>query len=276
MNYRHAFHAGNHADVTKHVVLLECLAHLAKKPAPFAVLDAFAGIGRYDLESDEARRSPEWQGGVARIWDWEGAPPAIEAYRQALRRNNADGALRIYPGSPVLARQALRPQDRLVLCEKHGEDAPALRALFRNDGQVQVHARDAWEALGALLPLPEKRGLILIDPAYEETQEVERAAQALQAALTRFETGIYIWWRPLKEARAVARADEDLMRATRRPALRVDLAVARQTAEGKLTASGLLIVNPPFGLEETLRAALPPLSARLAAGEGAGFDVRTL
>jgi 23S rRNA (adenine2030-N6)-methyltransferase len=274
VNYRHAFHAGNHADVLKHILLLACVEHLKKKPGGFAVLDAFAGPGRYNLDSEEAQRSPEWRSGAELIWDWANAPPLVEAYRHALAAENSDNNFTIYPGSPLLVRKALRLQDRLMACELHPEDIKPLRRLFRDDPQTQIHHRDGWEAMTALSPFPERRGLILLDPPYEAPDEITKSAQALQETIQRFETAIYMWWRPLKSPREVDAADNELLRAISRPALRVDLTIAAQQPVGKLTASSLLIVNPPYGLDAALREIMPALTQRLTLGDGAGFVLR--
>jgi 23S rRNA (adenine2030-N6)-methyltransferase len=280
VNYRHAFHAGNHADVLKHIVLLACVEHLKNKPGGFAILDAFGGPGRYNLDSEEAQRSPEWRTGARLIWDWADGPPLVDAYRQALIAENAvensDRNFTIYPGSPLLVRRALRPQDRLIACELHPEDVKPLRRLFRGDTQTQIHYRDGWEAMTALSPFPERRGLILLDPPYEAPDEATKSAHVLQEAIQRFETAIYIWWRPLKSPRDIDAADSDLLQAIDRPVLRVDLAVAAQQAVGKLTASSLLIVNPPYGLDSALREAMPALTQRLTIGDGAEFLLRAL
>jgi 23S rRNA (adenine2030-N6)-methyltransferase len=273
MNYRHAFHAGNHADVLKHVVLLACLTRLAQKPTPFAVLDAFAGPGLYDLTGDEATRSPEWQNGVARIWDWPRAPQALQPYRAMLRAQNPDGRLRFYPGSPKLIRAGFRAEDTLIACELHPDDAQTLKRNFRGDAQTQIHARDGFEAIPALTPLAQRRGLVLIDPAYEQDDELSRAAAALREGVRKFSAGVFAWWRPEKPGGASERHDADLSQLLRRPLLRATLAVATPEREGRLTASSVAIVNPPYGVKETLRAALPALAERLATGEGAAWKL---
>lgn len=262
MNYRHAFHAGNHADVLKHVVLLYCLAHLRRKEAPFAVLDTHAGVGLYDLTGAEAARSPEWRDGIGKIWDWADAPAPIAALREAVAAFNADGVLRTYPGSPALIARALRAQDRLSACELHPEDAATLKRRVGAGANVQIHQRDGWEAMSALLPFAERRGLILIDPAYEADDEAERSVAALKSALRRFGHGVYVWWRPLKQAPALERAEAELGV----PALRADLWIDDPKQSAKLVGSSLYVINPPFGLEDALRAALPALAERLSRG----------
>ncbi|MFZ2029037.1 MAG: 23S rRNA (adenine(2030)-N(6))-methyltransferase RlmJ [Vitreimonas sp.] len=265
MNYRHAFHAGNHADVLKHLVLMLCLDALKRKPAPFAGLDTHAGRGAYDLLSEEALRSPEWQDGIARLWDWSGAPPPVARYLDAIRAFNGDGALRTYPGSPALIAAALRENDVLDACELHPEDARALRkTLPTPNGRVLV--RDGWAGLSGLLPPEQPRGLVLIDPPYEQLGELERGARALGAPLKRFAHGVYIWWRPLKSESALAAVDAEVRAQGARETLRADLWIDTPQPQGRLTGSSLLVINPPFGLREALQAALPTLAERLAAG----------
>lgn len=267
MNYRHAFHVGNHADVLKHAALLFCLDALKRKPAPFAVLDTHAGRALYDLAGDEAARSPEWRDGIGRLWDWPSPPPLIARYLDAVRAFNSDGALRTYPGSPALITTALRPDDTLSACELHPEEYSALRRTLPRSPNVNAHARDGWEALGALLPPTQKRGLVVIDPPYERPDELENAARALGAPLKRFGHGIYLWWRPLKSFAALDTADAEAKVQGARETLRADLWTAAPTRDGKLVGSSLLLINPPFGLEATLREALPFLADALTKGQ---------
>lgn len=263
MNYRHLYHAGNHADVLKHAAFAYVLAYLGLKPAAYAVLDTHAGIGRYDFTAPEAVRSPEWKDGIARLTDWPDAPGFLAPYLAAVAE-----AAPLYPGSPALALSLMRPQDRLALCELHPGDCATLRQTVRTDPRAQVHHRDGYEAVGALLPPPERRGVVLIDPPYEQPTELRSAADAAAQALRRFETGIVIWWLPLKDPAASAAAAGEL-RQQGRPVLRLDLAVATPQRLGKLTASTLLIANPPYGLEQAATEAIPALAERLAVGDGA-------
>ncbi len=273
MNYRHAFHVGNHADVLKHLALVLTLNALKRKPAPFAVMDTHAGRGLYDLLSDEALRSPEWQDGVGKIWNWPDPPKPIAQYLAAVRAFNADGGLRTYPGSPALVTSALREDDALIACELHPEEHAALkRALPRVRG-VHVHARDGWEALTALLPPPQKRGLVLIDPPYEAPDELMRAARALGPALKRFGHGIYLWWRPLKSESALNAADAEARAQGARETLRADLWIDAPQPEGRLSGSSLLFINTPFGIEAALTEALPFLADALTKGRS-GWRVR--
>ena len=266
-SYRHAFHAGNHADVLKHAVLLFCLDSLKRKDTPFAVLDTHAGRGLYDFEGSEAERSPEWRDGIARLWDWPDPPPLIARYLTAVRSFNADGALRTYPGSPALVTTNLRDDDVLMACELHPEDSAALRRALPRQANVQVHERDGWEALGALLPPPQRRGLVLIDPPYEAPDELEASADALRASLKRFGHGVHLWWRPLKNESALSAADAEVRNCEQREMLRADFWVAPPQREGKLLGSSLFLVNPPYGLKDALREALPFLADALTKGQ---------
>jgi 23S rRNA (adenine2030-N6)-methyltransferase len=274
VNYRHAFHAGNHADVLKHVVLLFCLDALKRKETPFGVLDTHAGGGRYDLFSAEAMRSPEWQHGIGELWDWPDAPPAVARLKRAILADNADGALRHYPGSPLLIANALREGDALEACELHPEEYAALRQTVGRRPGVHLHARDGFEALTALLPPKQRRGLVLIDPPYEKPDEVFKTAQVLGPVLQRFGHGVYLWWRPLKNDSELRRADAEVRASGADKLLRADLWVDAPAPAGRLHGSSMLVINPPFGLDATLRQALPVIAAKLSRG-AAGFRITT-
>ena len=268
MNYRHAFHAGNHADVLKHLTLALILQRLAQKTTPFAVIDTHAGAGVYDLASEEARRSPDWENGLGKRWDWPNAPAPFAAYREAIAAHNTGDMLTRYPGSPLFAAHAMRAQDRLVLCELHPEEAQKLRHEMRDvrDGPaVQVHARDGFEAVTALTPPLERRGLVLIDPPYEAEGELAASVRAIKAAQARFAHGFYLWWRPLKDAATLDAADSELAGEK----LRADLWVAPPQRTGALTASSVLVLNPPYGLKEALTETLPHIAQRLSTDGGA-------
>jgi 23S rRNA (adenine2030-N6)-methyltransferase len=265
LNYRHLFHAGNHGDVLKHAALVFCLDALKRKHAAFAVMDTHAGRGRYDLGSDEARRGGEWQDGVGKLIGWAEAPAPVMAYLGAT--GLMDGAAPSYPGSPLLIAQALRAQDRCIACELHEEEFAALRRTDFGGAKMEMHRRDGYEALKALLPFPERRGLILIDPPYEQPGELARAAGAIKAARGRFGHGVFMWWRPLKRGAELDSADGELAQ----PGLRADLWIDTPAPEGKLVGSSLYVINPPFGLAEALGEALPALAKRLALSPDAGW-----
>lgn len=272
MNYRHAFHAGNFADVVKHVILTRILAYLMRKDAPFRVIDTHAGVGLYDLFGGEAERTGEWQDGIGRLLG--AAPPAeiselIVPYLDAVRARNADGNLRFYPGSPFIARHMLRSQDRLMALELHPEDAEALKENFAGDIQTRVTHLDGWAALGTHLPPKEKRGLVLVDPPFEEKGEFTRMARGLEKAHKRWPGGIYAFWYPLKEPEAVE-AYVKALKATGIPKiLRLELSLRNPSTPPRLHGTGMIVVNPPFVLEEEMRIVLPALAALLS-DEGRG------
>lgn len=267
MNYRHAFHAGNHADCLKHALLHAILAALLRKPAPFHVLDAHAGIGRYDLASEEARRTGEWQGGIGRLLHLHDGPLA-----PWLALVRADGG---YPGSPALAAAMLRPEDRLSLVELHEADHATLRALFRRDARVAVHRRDAWEAVRALTPFPERRGLLLLDPPFEQGGDFARIAAALVELNRRARGTVAAAWYPIK-GRAPARAFHQALRDSGlRDLLACELHLREPTDAARLDGSGLVVLNPPWGFEEGARAILAALADALAE-PGGGWAVERL
>jgi 23S rRNA (adenine2030-N6)-methyltransferase len=269
MNYRHAFHAGGFVDVAKHLILTRIVEYLKLKPAAFRVIDTHAGIGRYDLTSDEAQRSPEWQEGIARLLE-RGLPPEAKAlaqpYLDLIAAENPAGALTTYPGSPWLTRKLLRPQDRLFAIELHPEDEQTLAALFAGDVQTRVIPLDGWLALGAQLPPKEKRGLVLIDPPFEAADEFGRLVEGLVKAHRRWPGGVYALWYPLKD-QAERDAFVTRLAETGIPKLlRLELMVRGPAHPPRLFGTGMIVVNPPFTLAAEMQTLLPPLAAALADG----------
>jgi 23S rRNA (adenine2030-N6)-methyltransferase len=277
MNYRHAFHAGNFADVIKHIVLVRILTYLHEKPAAFRVIDTHAGAGVYDLTGDEAGRGGEWLTGIARLMQarFSDAVGALVApYLDIVRAFNPQRGLQSYPGSPLIARALLRPQDRLVACELEPVARKHLIGALRRDPQANVVDLDGWVALPAFVPPKERRGLVLIDPPFERKDEFERLACGFAEAFAKWPTGSYMLWYPAKSRRAA----DDLARrvgvATGGGAdkcLRLEFSVAPQSADGPLTSAGLLIVNPPWTLMAELKAILPELEKPLGQGGAARF-----
>jgi len=268
MNYRHIYHAGNFADVVKHITLLQLLRHLCKKPEPFCYLDTHAGIGRYPLDAAQALKTLEYQSGVGLLVDLGNLPAAVGDYvARVLEFNPAysrEQTLRVYPGSPALARALLRPQDRAVLAELHEEDAQSLKSLFRGDPQVAVHRMDGYHALKAFLPPKERRGLVLIDPPFEVTDEFERMVEGLTQAHRRWATGIYALWYPVKDRREVHRFHQALKKTGIRKQLLVELCLYPDDDPRRLNGCGLVIVNPPWQLDQQLAAAMEALAEHLA------------
>jgi 23S rRNA (adenine2030-N6)-methyltransferase len=269
VNYRHAFHAGNFADCVKHALLVALLRGLLAKDRPFAVLDTHAGAGGYDLSAPEPQRTGEWRDGIGRVAESDDV--ALADYLAQVR---AAGFPTSYPGSPALIRGLLRPGDRMMLCELHPEDAATLKARFRGDPQVAVHRRDAWEALTALTPFPERRGLVLIDPPFEQEGEFERLAAALATLRHRFRAAVLAAWYPVKH-RAPVRAFHAALReaplagGTRGVAdcLACELTLREPTDPARLNGCGLLVANAPFGFETEARRILDALLRCLSKGE---------
>jgi 23S rRNA (adenine2030-N6)-methyltransferase len=260
VNYRHAFHAGNFADCMKHALLVWLLRALARKPAPFAALDTHAGAGSYDLEGEQASRTGEWRAGIARLLDEP--PPEVADYVALVRQCG------LYPGSPVLIRALLRPQDRLICCERHPDEYAALKRVMHGDARVSVHHRDAWEALGALLPPAERRGLVLIDPPYEATDEFSRLAAGLRMGHARFATGVFAAWYPIKH-RAPVRDFHSEMREMR-DVIAAELWLREPLDPARLNGCGLLLINPPYRFESEAPRILHALLSRVGTGESGG------
>lgn len=280
MNYRHAYHAGNFADVLKHAVLALAIEHLKLKDAACRVIDTHAGAGLYDLTSVAAGKTLEWQGGIGRIWGADALPDAVAAilapYLEAIAAENAGGGLRAYPGSPRIAQHLLRAQDRLILNELHPEDSAGLAAQFKRDKRVKVLQLDGWHAVKALLPPPERRGLVLIDPPYEAPGELQRLTAGLGEAIRRFATGTFLLWYPIKDLAPVEEFYGGICALGLAKTLRIELMIRAPDAPDRLNGCGILAVNPPWTLEEKLRRLLPFLADRLAQGEGATWRLGTL
>ena len=283
MNYRHAFHAGGFADVIKHIVLVRILTYLQDKPASIRVIDTHAGAGLYDLTGDEARRGGEWLTGIARLMQArfsESTAPLIKPYLDIVRAFNRPGVLDAYPGSPLIARALLRPQDRLTACEVEPKARKRLIDTLRRDTQARVVDLDGWVALPAFVPPKERRGLILIDPPYEQKDEFERLAAGFAEAFAKWPTGIYLVWYPVKSRRAsdsLARHVAGVVGtgATPGKCLRLEFSVAPQAAEAGLTSAGVLVANPPWTLAGELRAILPELEKPLGRGGAGRFRLET-
>lgn len=268
VNYRHAYHAGNFADVLKHAVLSLLLGHLRSKPTPFCVVDCHAGTGCYDLAGVEAGKTGEFQDGIGRLLASDPLPAGLDDYLAVLKRLNGDGpALRFYPGSPLIAREMLRPNDRLLLSELHPDDATLLRRLFAGDRQVVVHREDAYVALKALLPPVERRGLVLIDPPFEAADEFRRLLRGLAQAIRRWPTGIYVLWYPIKDRRPVESFLAELA-LLGRPCLIAELCRFPPDRADRLNGCGLAILNPPWRLDQALETLLPNLARALGATGG--------
>jgi len=276
MNYRHAFHAGNHCDVLKHAALVLVLGRLAAKEKPFSVLDVHGGRGLYDLHGEAARRSSEHEAGIGRIFGETGpardAPAALRPYLDAVVGQNPFGGLRWYPGSPLLIQGALREGDSAKFTELHPEERAALEVALGRDRRIKIFQRDAYEAVRAFLPPVERRGLVLIDPPFEKPGEYDRLAAALADGVKRFANGVFMVWRPVKDEAGWRGFLEKVDALDLQKTLVVELGVT-VPARDKLTGSGLFIVNPPFGLGADLSQILPWLAPRLAVGPGGRWSL---
>ena len=286
MNYRHLYHAGNYADVFKHVLLLQLLRAMQRKEKGFLYLDTHAGRGGYDLSAttilpDGRERAPEWPAGIGRIWEEKNPPALFADYLAAVRAYNArqgapDTELQHYPGSPWVAQSLWRMQDRAALCELREDDAEALDFALANEPNVSIHPMDGYTALKAMLPPPEKRALVLIDPPFEKATEFADILGALREALRRFPSGVYAVWYPITER---ARSDwfqQDLLSLGLPPTLVAELQIAGDASEVRMKGCGLLILNPPWQIETEIRAVMPVLLERLRLDPGAAVRVRWL
>ena len=275
LSYRHGFHAGNHADVLKHTVLLALLRHLALKDKPFSVVDTHAGAGFYRLDHAFAEKTGEWRDGIGRLLAATDAPPALADYLALIRSaNGGDGAAApntapsVYPGSPWISRQLLRPDDRLRVFEMHSSDAPALIDTLRGDRLVKVTAGDGYAGLKASWPPPSRRGLALVDPSYEVKTEYAQVVNAVADALQRFATGTVAVWYPRLARRESETLPARLIRLNPQNWLHVALDVRARMPDG-LFGSGMVVLNPPWTLPDALRPVMPYLKARLAFDDGA-------
>ncbi len=267
MNYRHIYHAGNFADVLKHAVLARLIVYLQGKDKAFRVLDTHAGIGLYDLSSEEAQKTGEWQTGIGKLLDKQLPPDVatlLEPYLEAVRSLNPDGGVRYYPGSPKLTRMLLRNQDRLSAMELHPDDYETLSDLFEGDFRTRVTKLDGWLAMGAHLPPKEKRGLVLVDPPFEQEGEYERLVSSLVKAYRRFPNGVYCLWFPMKKGAPIAAFYEALKMSGIPKMLTAELTVVSDRETTGLNGSGLIIVNPPYTLKDELHTLLPVLKENLA------------
>lgn len=275
-SYRHGFHAGNHADVLKHVVLVQMLAYLTGKQKPLWFVDSHAGAGSYSLSSDFARKKAEFRDGIGRLWGQSALPPALAEYINQVKKINSDGALRAYPGSPQIALQMLRPTDRLQLFELHPAEGRILQDRYRAAGRrVTVQAADGFAGLKAVLPPPTRRGLVLIDPSYEDKTDYRKVVAAMRDALRRFATGTYAVWYPQVQRKESAQLPAQLQQLAEGDWLHAWLRVMKPAQDGLgLHGSGMFVFNPPWKLEQTLRVAMPSLVKLLGQDGQAAYGLQ--
>jgi 23S rRNA (adenine2030-N6)-methyltransferase len=275
LSYRHAFHAGNHADVLKHLILVQLIRHLGQKDKPFWVIDTHAGAGAYDLDAARAKKLAEHEGGIGHLWARPDMPAPVAEYVDLVRRCNPGGRLQKYPGSPLLALWTMREQDRLRLFELHRSDARLLRKNFRDAGKrVIVEESDGFAGLRAYLPPPPRRAVTLIDPSYEEKRDYERVIQVAKDALSRFPGGIYAVWYPQLTRLEARELPQRLKKLPAGEWLHAALRVRAPSGDGfGMHGSGLVVLNPPWTLHDVLADALPFLAEALREDAGAGFTL---
>ncbi len=275
MNYRHGFHAGNFADVFKHALLARLLLYLTRKETPFRVIDSHAGEGAYDLAGDEAERTGEWRSGIARLADLSAAPSAardlLAPYLDCVGPLDAEGRPALYPGSPLIAQKFLRANDRAIFCELRPDAYEALRLRFARDRRIKTIHIDGYTGASAFTPPKERRGLVLIDPPFEQKGEFFAMFDAFREAHGKWPTGIYALWHPIKDAAEAGAFYEALRSSGIKRILRLALCVGGVSE--RLRRTGLVVINPPFVFESEAAAVLPALAERLAQGPGAGFEI---
>lgn len=276
LSYRHAFHAGNHADVLKHFVLHQVLAYANQKDKPYWYIDTHAGAGMYALDHGYAVQNAEFEQGIARLWECDDLPDSLQSFLEVIKHINRGKALKHYPGSPAVAQELLRGSDRARLFELHPSDAKLLRQHFKPEGrQVLVEQQDGFAGLKALLPPPPRRAVVLIDPPYEEKRDYQRVIEALKDSLQRFATGTYLLWYPLLQRPEVDLLTDRLAKLGAASWLHATLSIQAPAADGfGMHGSGIFVINPPWTLPNTLQQTLPYLAEKLALDDGAGYTLQ--
>ncbi|AIU86776.1 MULTISPECIES: 23S rRNA (adenine(2030)-N(6))-methyltransferase RlmJ [Pectobacterium] len=272
LSYRHSFHAGNHADVLKHTVQSLIITALKEKEKPFLYLDTHAGAGRYQLSGEHAERTGEYLDGIAKIWQRDDIPAELEPYMQAVHTYNHNGRLRYYPGSPLIARQLLREQDKLHLTELHPSDFPLLRNEFQKDSRTKVLRDDGYQQLKSQLPPLSRRGFVLIDPPYELKTDYQAVVKGIQEGHKRFGTGVFALWYPVVLRQHIKRMLKELEATGIRNILQIELAVRPDSDRYGMTASGMIVINPPWKLAAQMKSVLPWLHSVLVP-EGTGHTL---
>ncbi|QQG28581.1 23S rRNA (adenine(2030)-N(6))-methyltransferase RlmJ [Pectobacterium carotovorum] len=272
LSYRHSFHAGNHADVLKHTVQSLIITALKEKEKPFLYLDTHAGAGRYQLSGEHAERTGEYLDGIAKIWQRDDIPAELDPYMQAVHTYNHNGRLRYYPGSPLIARQLLREQDKLHLTELHPSDFPLLRNEFQKDSRTKVLRDDGYQQLKSQLPPLSRRGFVLIDPPYELKTDYQAVVKGIQEGHKRFGTGVFALWYPVVLRQHIKRMLKELEATGIRNILQIELAVLPDSDRYGMTASGMIVINPPWKLASQMKSVLPWLHGVLVP-EGTGHTL---
>lgn len=276
LSYRHGFHAGNHADVLKHGVLMQVLAYMQQKDKPFLYVDTHAGAGLYDLQGEWARKTGEFENGIVKIWQDASLPAELQSYIQLIHKLNPGNKLQQYPGSPWLAHAVLRRMDKARLFELHSNEFTVLQENFAGDKHFKLEQRDGFKALAAVLPPASRRAVVLIDPSYEIKTDYQIVVEAVKAAYKRFANGVYLIWYPVINRKTVDRLERELTNSGMRNILLFELAVMADSEESGMTASGMIVVNPPWQLEQAMQNVLPWLHRKLSVDKASAYRISRL
>ncbi|MDH5613240.1 MAG: 23S rRNA (adenine(2030)-N(6))-methyltransferase RlmJ [Gammaproteobacteria bacterium] len=271
LSYRHGFHAGNHADVLKHCVLMSVLEYMLQKITPFVYVDTHAGAGMYSLQDDWAEKTRDYETGISRLWQQSGSPdmpPALQAYLQKIHELNPGGELQQYPGSPWIAQAMLRKHDRARLFELHPNEYKNLHELFARNKHFKHEQRDGFQGLNEVMPPIERRAVTLIDPSYEVKADYQTVVQSVKAAHKKFNSGVYLIWYPVINRKQVDQFEQDFINSGMKNILLAELSLYPDTDHAGMTGSGMVVVNPPWLLAESLQVTLPYLQKVLAEGKG--------
>lgn len=267
MNYRHSYHAGNFADVFKHLILISLVQSLLRKETPFCYLETHAGTGCYDLLSETTQKSKEYENGIKKLMTATNSSPLIQDYLSCVMKLNNETVLRYYPGSPFFTRQFMRSQDRMILSELHPDDVQLLKKFFKNDKQIAIHHQDGYQSLKAFLPPKEKRGLVFIDPPYEKNNELLSLPVLLKQTLKRWETGIYALWYPIKSEQQNKLFHRELKKHIVQPFLTAEMCIFAADIPAQLNGCGMIIINPPWQIDQQLENLIPLLWKILSVNE---------
>ncbi len=276
LSYRHSFHAGNFADVLKHLVQVLIIEALQQKPTPFVYHDTHAAAGRYNLRDKTSEKTGEYKDGIAKVWLRDDIPEVMETYIDIIQSLNPDGQLNYYPGSPLVAKSMIGKTQRMELTDLHPTDLALLEQEFAGDRKVRIQKLDGYKGINAMLPPPQRRALVLIDPPYELKTEHDDAIKGIVAAHKRFSTGIYALWYPVVSRPQVTKFCEKFTKQGIRNILRVELNVKQDTSEYGMTGTGMIIINPPWKLEKQLREVMPFLVKHLGQDSKANFKIEQL
>ncbi|MCX8575029.1 MULTISPECIES: 23S rRNA (adenine(2030)-N(6))-methyltransferase RlmJ [unclassified Gilliamella] len=276
LSYRHSYHAGNHADVLKHIVLTLCIESLKEKEKPFLYLDTHSGAGRYLLKSEHAEKTGEYLSGINLLWQQPDLPKQLDTYLSILQRYNPFDTLKYYPGSPLIAKQLLREQDKLNLTELHPTDYPFLRQEFNKDKRARVLREDGFAQLKSKLPPESRRGLILIDPSYEIKDDYQKIPTAINEAYKRFATGVYLIWYPVVSRTQTQRMIDGIVNLGIKRISQFELALKPDNNQKGMTASGMIVINPPWKLHEQMQSIMPWLKEKLDTEKTGNFTIKEL